>query len=231
MELADFLKWYLVFILSTSLHEAAHAWSAWKLGDDTARRGGQVTLDPTPHIRRAPVGMVLVPIISYLASGWMIGWASAPYNPTWALENPRRAGLMALAGPVSNLTLVLLAGLIIRSGVELHFFQAPQNIDFMHMTQALSDGWPEFAAKILSIFFSLNLILGIFNLLPLPPLDGASLPLLFCNRAMAQKLFSFIRHPTLRGVGIFIAWRVFDELFPPLRSLAAHLLYPGIFYQ
>lgn len=51
------IKLYLVFLLSTSFHEAAHAWTAWKLGDDTAHRGGQVTLDPTPHIKRSPIGM------------------------------------------------------------------------------------------------------------------------------------------------------------------------------
>lgn len=64
-DLATGIKWCLAFLFSTTVHEAAPAWTALKLGDDTAQRGGQVTLDPTPHLRRAPVGMVAVPINSY----------------------------------------------------------------------------------------------------------------------------------------------------------------------
>ncbi len=111
------IKWYLVFLFSTAFHEAAHAWAAFKLGDDTAYRGGQVTLDPTPHLRREPIGMVVVPILSYLAGGWMIGWASAPYNATWALQHPRRSAGTSLAGPAANVALVLLAATCIRVGM------------------------------------------------------------------------------------------------------------------
>jgi Zn-dependent protease len=231
MDFVDFLKWYMVFVFSTTLHEAAHAFTAWKLGDDTAHKAGQVSIDPTPHIRREPFGMVVVPIVSYLLGGWMIGWASAPYNPAWALENPRRAGLMAVAGPAANFALMLLAGLAIRSGVELHFFQAPSELDSMHMTQALNDGWPMFIAKILSIFFSLNLLLGTFNLLPVPPLDGASLPLLFASRAMAVQIFKITRAPVFRLIGLYVAWSLFGRIFHPIQLFAAHLLYPDVFYQ
>ena len=230
MDIVDALKWYLVFVFSTSFHEAAHAWSAWKLGDDTAYRGGQATLDPTPHIRREPLGMIVVPILSYLFAGWMIGWASAPYNPAWAVANPRRAGLMALAGPAANFILVLLAGLLIRSGIELHFFQAPPALGMIHMTQAINDGWPDFAAKTLSIFFSLNLLLCVFNLIPIPPLDGASIVLLFCNARMARGVFGIIKHPVLGRVGIFIAWKFFGQIFQPILGLAGHLLYPDVFF-
>jgi hypothetical protein len=100
--LFDFGCWLVVFLISMSAHEAAHAFTAKRLGDPTAYLGGQVTLDPIPHIRREPFGMLLVPIVSYLASGWMIGWASAPYNPAWAAQYPRRAAVMAFAGPAAN---------------------------------------------------------------------------------------------------------------------------------
>lgn len=82
---ADFLinglVWYIVFLLSTTCHEAAHAWAAKLGGDLTAFHGGQVSLDPVPHIRREPFGMVVFPILSYVMGGWMMGWASAPYDP------------------------------------------------------------------------------------------------------------------------------------------------------
>ena len=68
--------WYLVFLFSTTCHEAAHALVAKLGGDTTAAEGGQVTLNPIPHIRRSPFGMVVVPILSFLVGGWMIGWAS-----------------------------------------------------------------------------------------------------------------------------------------------------------
>ena len=99
------IGWYLIFLFSLVAHEAAHAFTAWRLGDPTARKGGQVTLNPLPHIRREPIGTVAVPLVSYLIGGWMIGWASAPYDPEWARRNPRRAALMSFAGPAANLLL------------------------------------------------------------------------------------------------------------------------------
>jgi len=110
--LADGVVWYFVFVFSTVLHEAAHAFAALKLGDDTAARGGQVSLDPAPHMTREPFGMIIVPLCSYLMGGWMFGWASAPYDPDWARTYPKRAAWMALAGPLSNLLLVLGAALL-----------------------------------------------------------------------------------------------------------------------
>src|SRR5687767_6058203 len=86
---------YVVFVYSTVCHEAAHAWSALKFGDRTAYEGGQVSLDPTPHIRREPFGMVLVPVISLLVTGGLFGWASAPLNAEWVMRNPRKAAWVA----------------------------------------------------------------------------------------------------------------------------------------
>src|ERR1700756_275786 len=75
--LFDFGCWFVVFLISLSTHEAAHAFTAQKLGDVTGYLGGQVTLNPVPHIRREPWGMLIIPILSYISSEWMIGWASA----------------------------------------------------------------------------------------------------------------------------------------------------------
>ncbi len=127
IDVAAGLLWYFVFLYSTVCHEAAHAWAALKLGDDTAYRGGQVSLDPVPHIRREPVGMVLFPIITFLMNAshgvtWMMGWASAPYDPVWAARNPRHAAWMALAGPGANLLLVVAAGMCIRLGLAAGWF-------------------------------------------------------------------------------------------------------------
>ena len=95
--------WYIAFLFSTTCHEASHALVAKLGGDDTADRAGQVTLNPVPHIRREPWGMVVIPLVSFLFFGWMIGWASAPYNPEWQARHPRRGGLMASDGYRRNL--------------------------------------------------------------------------------------------------------------------------------
>src|SRR3954469_8862925 len=98
---------YVVFLFSTTCHEASHALVAKLGGDTTAAR--QVTLNPLPHIQREPWGMVVIPILSFLFTQGMIGWASAPFDPSWQRRHPRRAALMALAGPAANYTLMLLA--------------------------------------------------------------------------------------------------------------------------
>src|SRR4029077_1938006 len=89
--LVEGLTWFVVFLFSTTLHEAGHALAALKLGDPTAYEGGQVTLNPLPHIRRSPIGMLLVPLITFASTHWMMGWASAPYDPSWAHRYPKRA--------------------------------------------------------------------------------------------------------------------------------------------
>src|SRR5512145_2951555 len=94
--------WYAAFLLSLTFHEAAHAWAARRGGDDTAYLGGQVTLDPRPHVRREPFGMVIFPILSYAMSHSMLGWASTPFDPAWAQAHPRRAAAMSAAGPAAN---------------------------------------------------------------------------------------------------------------------------------
>ena len=112
---------YVAFLFSVTLHEAAHAWAAQRGGDLTAYLGGQVSVDPIPHIRREPFGMVVLPLISLAIFNFPFGFASAPYDPVWARNHPRRAAWMALAGPAANLLLVLVAALIIRFAVEADF--------------------------------------------------------------------------------------------------------------
>jgi Zn-dependent protease len=226
-DLASGLKWYLVFLFSTSWHEAAHAWVAHKLGDDTAYHGGQVSLDPTPHIKREPVGMVVAPLLSYFMGGWMIGWASAPYDPEWALRYPRRAGWMALAGPAANLIIVLISAILMRVGFEWGAFQISMHPGFMDVVVAAggNGGLGSFCATMLSLFFSLNLLLGTFNLLPVPPLDGSNLPFLFLPPEMAGKYRVALRQPAFALIGLLVAWRVFGSIFHPIFEGALKLLY------
>src|SRR5579884_1444295 len=122
--LAALPVWYVAFLLSLTCHEGAHALAAKLGGDPTAFLAGQVSLNPLPHIRRELFGTVLFPIITYVANGWMMGWASAPFDPRWERKYPRRASLMALAGPAANFTLALLAGVAMRLGLLAQVFKA-----------------------------------------------------------------------------------------------------------
>jgi Zn-dependent protease len=225
--------WYIVFLFSTTCHEASHALAAKLGGDLTAFHGGQVTLNPVPHIQRSPFGMVGMPLLSFILTkgSWMMGWASAPFDPYWQRRHYRRAAWMAFAGPAANFTLMLLAGLAIRVGMAMGHFQAPEFPSFQHVTQAAVPGSiAEFAATFLSILFVLNLLLGTFNLLPVPPLDGSTGITLFMNEQTALKYLDWIREGSFAFIGIAIAWLVFGRIFTAIFLLAINLLYPGASY-
>ena len=156
-DLGSGLIYYVVFLFSTTLHEAAHAWAALHLGDPTAYHGGQVSLDPRPHIQREPFGMVALPLISVVLSGWPFGFASAPYDPHWAMRYPRRAAWMALAGPGGNLLLVAGAVVLIRAGALAGVFSPPDAVSFDQVVVANEPGVWSGVAFVVSVFFSLNL--------------------------------------------------------------------------
>lgn len=224
-DLASGALWYGAFVLSTVCHEASHAWVAFRLGDATAEKGGQATLNPVPHMRREPFGMVVVPVLSWYLGGWMIGWASAPYSLAWARQYPRRAALMALAGPGTNLALAVVAGLLIRLGYEWGAFGAPYALTLSRLATSSAGGITDLAAHALSILLSLNLLLCLFNLVPLPPLDGSSAPLLLLPPAAAKKYSEALSHPILRYAGILIAARLIPPILPKLLPVVAGVLY------
>lgn len=227
------LTWFVVFLFSTTLHEAGHAFAAYRMGDPTAYQGGQVSLNPWPHIRRAPFGMVLAPLVSLLLSKGqsLIGWASAPYDPHWAASHHRRAAIMAAAGPAANLLLVLLSGLAIRVGYIQGIFAAPDQVSYDRLTEAAVQGSLAGAFAVpLSVFFTLNILLFVFNLLPLPPLDGSALPPLFLSDKAAETYLDFLHQPQLALVGMMVAWKIFEPLYTPVIRFAINHLYPGITY-
>lgn len=229
-QLGTGLVWYAVLLFSLTFHEASHAWAARRGGDDTAYLGGQVSLDPRPHIRREPFGMVVFPLLSFALWGSMLGWASTPYNPSWAEAHPRRAAAMSAAGPAANLVLVLAAALAIRAGMAAGVFQAPEAIRFDHLVEATSGGLAASVALLLSVAFTLNLLLLVFNLIPFPPLDGASAIGLFFSDAGARRVQGLLRSPRLGLVGLLLAWLAMPRIFGPIHRFAIQLLYPEFGY-
>jgi Zn-dependent protease len=222
--------WYVAFLFSTVCHEGAHALVAKWGGDLTAFHGGQASLNPIPHIRRSLVGLVIVPILTYALNGWMMGWASAPYDPEWSRRYPRRAAYMALAGPTSNFILMLLAGIGIHVGMAMGRLQAPASPSMTHITELVGGG-TNLATTFLSVMFMLNLLLGTFNLLPIPPLDGNVGITVFMKESTATRFTDWFRSFQFGFLGILLAWYAFGYIFRPVFLFAINLLYPGSHYQ
>jgi Zn-dependent protease len=138
---------------------------------------------------------------------------------------------MSLAGPASNLLLLLMAGVAIRLGFAAGVFEAPASITLDHLTAATQAGLFETVATLLSVVFTLNLLLCIFNLIPLPPLDGSGVLPLFLDGHSARRLMDAMRQPAFSLGGILVAWLVIGRIFPAIHLIAINLLYPGMGYH
>lgn len=219
---------YVVFLLSTTCHEASHSLVAKWGGDTTALEGGQVSLNPLPHIKREPFGMVVVPLLGIAFGTGLIGWASAPYSPAWSQEHPKRAAWMSLAGPAANFSLALIAAILMRVGLATGSFVALEPSP-AHIVGAVSQaGAADGIATVLSLFFSLNILLGLFNLIPFPPLDGYGVLGLFTTRDGALRLQQWrMKMGAFSFLGLVIAWQFFDRAYPQLFDTATRMFYLG----
>ena len=219
---------FIVFLYSTVCHEAAHAWVAYRLGDDTAYRGGQVSLDPIPHIKRAPMGMVVLPLIMLFSSGMLIGWGLAPYNRDWARLYPRKDAWVAVAGPAANLVLLVLAAVAIRVGLAMEAFVVPERVGLMTSFAVAAEGKGavvQMVAMTLGTVFGMNLLLLVINLLPLPPLDGSKLPLFFLRGSAANNYQDAIQNPSLALIAILVMFNSLGPIFRTVRGYALQMLY------
>lgn len=218
--------WFAAFLLSLTCHEAAHAWAALRGGDRTAYLGGQVTLNPIPHIRREPFGTLLVPLLTYLFAGWMMGWASAPYDPEWERRYPLRAAMMSAAGPLANLVLAILAMVALRAGLANGLWQLAGEANWIPQLIVAGDpaneGWVA-GGRFLIITLILNSALFIFNLIPLPPLDGYGI--LYSLVPAARGIYEKIGAGPGSFVGLLVAWILFDRLFGFVFPLILAMLY------
>ncbi len=157
-------------ILSLSVHEAAHAWTADRLGDPTARLLGRLTLNPLAHIDW--IGTVLFPLLSFYSGLPLLGWAK-PVPVNWSrLRSPRRDfALVAIAGPISNLIMATGAALVLPA---------------LRASEGLGDGTLSIPATVLVLAVRLNVLLAVFNLLPIPPLDGGNVLAGFVPEGVAR---------------------------------------------
>ena len=229
IDLVTGFVWFVSFLFSTTVHEAMHALVAWRLGDPTAYNGGQVSLSPLPHIRREPVGMLVLPLVTALTQGWAIGWASAPYDPYWAERYPQRAAVMAAAGPVGNFMIAVVAFVLMRVGLGVGAFVSPDSVNFQTIV-AGTDGQSTFITMMLSVLLVQNVLLGLFNLLPLPPLDGGAVAGALVPEPLGSKIRQFGSNPMGSMVGLVVAWQVFPAMARPIFSMLLLMVHPNASY-
>ncbi len=192
----DFLIKIPVLIFSIVIHESAHGWTAEKLGDPTARDAGRITLNPLPHVDL--VGTVIVPLLSVLIWGFPFGWAKPVPVSIYNLGSPKRdMAWVSLSGAASNLLLALTSALLFRIGI----FRTG-------------------LGPLLLWGVYINLILGIFNLLPIPPLDGSKILMGILPREMAYS------YSKLEPYGMIIVMAfIFLGLFGVILGLTVNPLF------
>jgi len=218
----------VVLILAFSVHECAHAWTASRLGDPTARMLGRVTLNPIKHLD--PFGSILFPLISLVYGGFLIAWAKPTPVTGRNFKNYRRDDiLVTLAGPASNLlsaTIALILLIIIK-----HILPAGETsiatamAIAMHVPGVATEGLPTLFPIALFLYFVIfiNLLLFVFNLIPLPPLDGSHILRHFLPYKAAQV---YDRMGMFALIILFLAGGTFIRaLFIPIYSIFNHILF------
>ncbi|MEM7202750.1 MAG: site-2 protease family protein [Planctomycetota bacterium] len=220
LDWSTILLLYGTLLVSLVVHEAAHAWLALLGGDTTAYVGGQVTLNPVPHIQREPFGTVILPLgVLVLSNGTMcFGFAHAPYDPHWAWAHPKRAALMSAGGPLANILLAILAFAVLKTMVLTGAAVTVDRYSPLVMLDPASgvDSGPLMAGiKMASAFLLLNVLLALINLIPLPPFDGAGIV-----EGLARKtagFYNFVRGQFVVMILVMLLiMRVLPDIFFPV---------------
>ncbi|MCG8383144.1 MAG: site-2 protease family protein [Gammaproteobacteria bacterium] len=197
----------LPVILGITVHEAAHAWAANKLGDPTARQLGRLSLNPLRHID--PIGTLLVPAVLFLFSGMLFGWAK-PVPVDWSrLHEPKRdSALVAAAGPLSNLIMAVLWALVIQ------------------LAMTVGDNSPWIATPLAYMGYAgvmINSILLVLNLLPIPPLDGSRVVASFLPEQLLRPYMQLERWGLLILIAL-LATGMLSKIMLPLVSFVQSLV-------
>jgi Zn-dependent protease len=138
---------------------------------------------------------------------------------------------MAAAGPAGNFMIAALAFVLIKVGLMAGIFTAPPSANFSRVIASAAAGDADFVATMLSVLLMLNVLLGTFNLLPLPPLDGGAILEIFLPPRLAQQLGELSRQPAFQMVGLIVAWQLFPHIARPLFSLVLKAVHPGESYS
>lgn len=217
--IAQFILYMVALVFSLSVHESAHAWMSNQFGDDLARLQGRISLNPASHVD--PIGTLLFPAISFFTGAPLIGWARpTPVNPLkW--RNKRVANFwVSVAGVICNFSIAIIAGITIRALYS--FGMISRSLALINTDSTVAKG----ALELVVVFFILNVALGVFNLLPIPPLDGGKvlasiLPSSFEPAIEALERFGFL----LLFIAVFTG--VLGVIFGIVMPLALALVFVG----
>ena len=215
----------VVLVMAFSVHESAHAYVAMRLGDPTAYMLGRVTLNPLKHLD--PLGSVLIPLVSLVYGGWLIGWAKPCPVTLRNFRNVKRDDILtSLAGPASNL--VMATGALILLLVLKHASGAPAIDAAMRMAQRDPDvataGITLFPiAMLLYYAVTINLLLFVFNLIPIPPLDGSHVLRQFLPYEV-EKVYDQVGRYGLLLIILFGGRLIFGTFYFPLLRVFDSLL-------
>lgn len=168
----NLIIWFIVLLFSLSFHEAAHAWTSERFGDDTGRIQGRITLNPIPHID--VFGTILFPIVSALSGIPLLGWAKpVQTNPLMWRDKTRANISVSAAGPISNFILAAVAFIVIKVLIGTGTVYLRGGYYTLVEPIAQDAGFMAPLSVLLSVMLLLNVGLGVFNLIPVPPLDGS----------------------------------------------------------
>ncbi len=204
---------FAVLIVSLTVHEAAHAWSADRLGDETARRLGRLSLNPAVHID--PIGTILFPLIAMLTNLPIIGWAKpVPVSIARLRGNWRRKFMViAAAGPASNLVMAAIAAIVVR---------------ILGPVESGGDAIAASVANRLELLFEtgvyVNVLLAVFNMVPVPPLDGGNVLSGLLSGAAANAFDSLRPYGFLILYGLMLTGMLTTIISPPATFLLSWLL-------
>lgn len=217
----------VALIFSLSVHESAHAWTSNYFGDDLARLQGRISLNPIAHVD--PIGTLLFPAMAFFTGAPLIGWAKpTPVNP-FRWRNKRVANFwVSIAGVICNFAIAIVAALIMRILVlakVIFLIATPYGVRAFPTNE--NSLIVEGAATLLTVFLTLNVALGVFNLIPIPPLDGSKvlqsiLPPSFEPGFEALERFGFI----LLILAMFTG--VFGAIFRAVMPIAMAILFVGV---
>jgi Zn-dependent protease len=224
-QLLQFLFYMVALIFSLSVHESAHAWTSNYFGDDLARLQGRISLNPMAHVD--PIGTLLFPAMAFFMHAPLIGWAKpTPVNP-FRWRNKRVANFwVSIAGVICNFIIAIVAGIILRILLATNVAGLGLGDYGLEAEAAHKSLIAEGAVALLMTFFQLNVALGVFNLIPIPPLDGSKvlqsiLPPSFEPGFEALERFGFI----LLILAMFTG--VFTVIFRVVMPIAFQILFIG----
>jgi Zn-dependent protease len=193
----------IMLLVGFPVHEFSHALAAYRLGDSTARFMGRLTLNPIVHFD--PLGGILLAVTFIAGSSFAFGWAKpTPVNPNNLQGGPRGEAIVAAAGPISNLVLAVAAALPLR---------------YIIANPDLADQIPFIVIQVLYYFVYINLVLMVFNLFPIPPLDGSKVLFAFLPPQVAWRW-----RPMLEQYGFILLLVIF--FVPPGNSIGGRILIP-----